>query len=484
MLRLVVSLIAVVALRATPLLAQEDVTDLFDQDPFYEKAGILRGKDEIPFFADVSFLKAGADSTQVVLGISLSNSGFQFIKESSGYRATYAVDLRIEGRGGSFRKEWKETVRVGSFDETMIASETVVFQSAFGLRPGDYELKLEVRDTQSGQSSEIESKLAIPRIDGGETGYALSRPVLLRHFEPAAGTSQSREHVLYPSHYFETAPQTLSFFVEVYPAAGSADEKPTLVATLASAEAQGQPVSSLKLDVPEPPAAGGATRVYGSIPADGMTAGVYRLTLALEDGAGSKLAETSTDVSVSAVTQWVRENWDEALELLAYEAKDDEMEVLKETPSERRIAAWNEFWRVRDPVPATPGNEAFEGYFRRIAVANANFTTKLRPGWKSDRGRVYIAFGPPNDVVRRPVPSGSFPLEVWVYDQPGFEIGFEDRIGFGNYQMLHPGTFASELAALERKKHRAIAERREQQEQEGEGEEHDEQAAPADTSRG
>jgi GWxTD domain-containing protein len=191
-----------------------------------------------------------------------------------------------------------------------------------------------------------------------------------------------------------------------------------------------------------------------------MHSGVYRLTVALQDASDRVLDESSVDISVSAVTQWVTENWEEAIEFLAYEASDDERERLEGTPPDQRLEAWREFWEVRDPVPSTPGNEAFENYFRRIAVANANFSTKLRAGWKSDRGRVFVAFGSPSDLIRRPVPSGTFPIEIWVYDAQGFQIVFEDRIGFGNYQIANPGTFANELAALDRRKHRAIRERR------------------------
>jgi GWxTD domain-containing protein len=214
--------------------------------------------------------------------------------------------------------------------------------------------------------------------------------------------------------------------------------------------------------IPLPAIANGSARVHGAVPGRGVEAGLYRLTTTLRDSAGAALAESSVRISVSAVTQWVEQNWEDALELLAYEAIDDEREALEATPPGQRLEAWNEFWRVRDPAPATPANEAFEQYFRRIAAANLNFSTKLRPGWKSDRGRVYVAFGAPTDVIRRPVNSRTLPLEIWVYDNPGFEIVFEDRIGFGNYQIANPGTFANELAALERRKHRAIAERREQ----------------------
>ena len=472
-------------LSSLPLGAQEgDLTDLFDQDPFYEQAGVLLGKGEIPFFADVSFLDGAGDSTQAVLGIALSNSAFQFLKERDGYRAAYQVDLRIEGSRGSFRNEWDETVRVTSFDETLINRETVVFQSAFGLLPGDYDLKLRVEDTQSGEETELEARLAVPEIAPAAGGYGLSKPVLLRFFgEAAAGGG--REHVLYPSHYFERAPQDVSFFVEVYAAPGAGERPLRLAASLASAEG-GAPVSNAVLEVPGLAVAGAVrtARVYGTVPGRGTQSGPYRLTLALQDEAGSTLAESSVSLSVSAATQWVQDNWERALEFLAYEASDEERDALEEMPPPRRMAAWTEFWEVRDPIPATPGNEAFENYFRRIATANANFTSKLRPGWKSDRGRVFVTLGPPTDIIRRPIPSGSFPLEIWVYDALGFEIVFEDKIGFGNYQIANPGTYTNELAALERRKHRAIAERRAQREEEDRREGQDDEAAPADTTRG
>lgn len=487
---------ALLLLGPLPLSAQEgDLTELFDRGPFYEQAGVLRGKGDIPFFADVSFLRGRADSTQTVLGIALSNSAFQFVKEEDGYRAAYEVALRLEGERGSFRNEWREDVRVASFDETLINRETVVFQSSFGLLPGEYELELRVRDAQSGQTSEVERDLEVPRIETPAGGYALSEPVLLRFYREARADGL-RDHVLYPSHYYETVPREVSFFVEVYAAPEASPPAAGLLATISPLEG-GDPVSNVTLDLPALPAGGAGSdggagepaavegvRVYGTIPGEGMQAGIYRLAVALRDSAGGTLAESSVRLSVSAITQWVRENWEEALELVAYEATDEERERLEATPPEERLEAWSDFWSIRDPVPSTPGNEAFEEYFRRISVANANFTTKLRPGWKSDRGRVYVAFGPPTDVIRRPMPSGTFPLEIWVYDAPGFEIVFEDRVGFGNYQIANPGTFANELAALERRKHRAIAERRAKHEDEQRRSPDGEGATPADTTRG
>ena len=85
------------------------------------------------------------------------------------------------------------------------------------------------------------------------------------------------------------------------------------------------------------------------------------------------------------------------------------------------------FWRRRDPNPDTEENEYREEYYERIAYANEHFASGI-PGWRTDRGRVYIAWGKPDSVEShpsggaydRPVyegggPTTPYPFEVWFY---------------------------------------------------------------------
>jgi GWxTD domain-containing protein len=72
------------------------------------------------------------------------------------------------------------------------------------------------------------------------------------------------------------------------------------------------------------------------------------------------------------------------------------------------------FWLRRDPTPDTAENEYKEEHYRRIAYANERFASGI-PGWKSDRGRIYITFGPPDEIEDHP--SGG------TYDRPPEEGG-------------------------------------------------------------
>jgi len=86
-----------------------------------------------------------------------------------------------------------------------------------------------------------------------------------------------------------------------------------------------------------------------------------------------------------------------------------------------------QFWLRRDPTPGTPENEFREEHYRRIAYANEHFSSRI-PGWKTDRGRIYITYGPPDEIedhssggsYQRPAAEGggtttTYPFQQWRY---------------------------------------------------------------------
>jgi GWxTD domain-containing protein len=132
---------------------------------------------------------------------------------------------------------------------------------------------------------------------------------------------------------------------------------------------------------------------------------------------------------------------------------DEEFSAFKKltTNAERDIFIEN-FWQRRDPTPDTEENETKEEHYRRIAYANEHYAAG-KPGWKTDRGRIYIMYGPPTSIdshpmggpYQRPQEEGggnteTFPFEVWRYrylDGIGqeIEIEFVDDCNCGAYDM-------------------------------------------------
>ena len=80
-----------------------------------------------------------------------------------------------------------------------------------------------------------------------------------------------------------------------------------------------------------------------------------------------------------------------------------------------------------------------EEYYSRVDYANRNYAS-FTEGWRTDRGMVFIRFGPPQNIERHPFDADTKPYEVWYYYNQNREFIFVDETGFGDYRLLNPET--------------------------------------------
>jgi len=136
---------------------------------------------------------------------------------------------------------------------------------------------------------------------------------------------------------------------------------------------------------------------------------------------------------------------------VAYIISDEERKAFRNLSNdEERDAFIEQFWLRRNPNPDSPDNEFREEHYRRIAYANEHYAAG-KPGWKTDRGHIYIAFGAPDSIdshpsggsYQRPMDEGggetsTFPFEVWHYRYlegigDNIDIEFVDTCMCGDY---------------------------------------------------
>jgi len=136
---------------------------------------------------------------------------------------------------------------------------------------------------------------------------------------------------------------------------------------------------------------------------------------------------------------------------VAYIISDEERKAFKNLSNdEEREAFIEQFWLRRNPNPDSPENEFREEHYRRIAYANEHFAAG-KPGWKTDRGHIYIAFGKPDSIeshpsggsYQRPMDEGggetsTFPFETWHYRYiegigENIDLEFVDTCMCGDY---------------------------------------------------
>jgi GWxTD domain-containing protein len=136
---------------------------------------------------------------------------------------------------------------------------------------------------------------------------------------------------------------------------------------------------------------------------------------------------------------------------VAYIISDEERKAFKNLSNdEEREAFIEQFWLRRNPNPDSPDNEFREEHYRRIAYANEHFAAG-KPGWKTDRGHIYISFGAPDSIEShpsggaydRPMDEGggqtaTFPFETWHYRYlegigENIDLEFVDTCMCGDY---------------------------------------------------
>ena len=96
------------------------------------------------------------------------------------------------------------------------------------------------------------------------------------------------------------------------------------------------------------------------------------------------------------------------------------------------------FWERRNPSPGSQENAFKEEHYRRLAFANEHFAAGI-PGWKTDRGRIYIIYGPPDSIAAHPLASTESALEVWFYrhlrGKDSVSLKFVDACRCGDYHL-------------------------------------------------
>lgn len=155
--------------------------------------------------------------------------------------------------------------------------------------------------------------------------------------------------------------------------------------------------------------------------------------------------QVKTELS-SHYRQWLEQD---VLYIISPEERDV---FLKLTTDEERDTFIEQFWARRDSDPSTPQNEFKEEHYRRIKYANEHFHAGI-PGWRTDRGRIYIVYGQPDRLESHPIggpylrpaqegggQTSTFPFERWEYRHiegigDDIEIEFVDVSGGNLFEL-------------------------------------------------
>lgn len=175
----------------------------------------------------------------------------------------------------------------------------------------------------------------------------------------------------------------------------------------------------------------GSAYALVQIPNEKFPNASYRITVR-EDGTNEPSAkQTVQSIWFNMPTSLF--NLDVAIDMLRFIADKSTIREIRKGSSAEREKKFRAFWEKKDPTPETEYNELMAEYYRRIDYAYENFTTLNTVGYESDQGRIYIQYGPPDNIQRK-FPTSGTTTEVWTYGSK--EFVFRATSGFGDFKLV------------------------------------------------
>ena len=395
------------------------------------------------FSVDATIQPGEGGAPEVRIDYRLARTELLFERNSSGYRAAYEVRVIFShskrGRqevGDLFQRE----LTVATYGETRIMGQDVVDHVAFTVPPKKYVVEVAITDLVAERISGTSFELTVPAQPVGQLWFT---DLSLGSLSGRSADSASLRSRLdpNPSRRYSDDVGDLAVYGELVDARPSAapEERYKIEYRVENGFAE----AAFRADTTIA-RAGTRTPFLLEPHLSRLTPGAYRFVVELksplEAPPGKKKAipvrrEKAFDVEPSLAS--LAADPRTSIEVLACIVTQAEQREINDLKTEDQKRAFVEaYWKAQDPTPGTPRNERLDEFSARVRYATQQFGAGI-PGWKTDRGCIYIRHGKPDEIVRNPFNFDRPPEEIWYYYRMGKTYFFVDEDGFGLYELDH-----------------------------------------------
>lgn len=395
----------------------------------YPAEGYL-AQEGVPGAPQFHYLTANFPSTdlaesRVTVYVAVANRQLQFRRVNGTFQAAYT--MTIVARQGNREIQgihWRRRVTVADYPATTTPNEFDLSEGTLVLKPGPYRLSIELEDEETHKVGRGIREVTIRDFGRGlkvsDVMFMEQNPIdsfgMDHIILPELGSIGGENSNLYA--YFQvSAPD--SEVVDIQWEVLGAREKVML---------QG----AYRRSVWTAP----STEII-TVPGDTLPPGRYLFQVQVK---ANKQKDRSMRTFYVRHRGLIRpeEDLDLSIEQLRYVARPTEWHQMRMASEEEKWALFEDFWKQRDPTPDTPENELMDEYYTRVAYANQQFS-RGRAGWRTDRGAVYIIYGPPDSVQRRTLwdrIGQERSYEIWQYKETARRFVFLYDPLLGDFQLV------------------------------------------------
>ena len=446
--------------------------------------------DKFNFSFDIGRFRAQDNFILVELYYSIFRNYLKFVPEENGWRATFTFKAEIWQEDSLLAKDqWQSSSAVDSLQH-VTQGQRLFGMGVFAVKPGNYTLKVNLTDMNSMYQKEKELPLTIDPIDTNK--LTISDIELATRIQPNAPKNLFYKNgymvIPNPDQFYGTGLPMLTFYSEIYNlrhvnAPDTANYSVQFVtkpfSSVAAIDVNMPDTSNYSVQYRILDGDGQLVREFSpkirkkpgesAVEASGMNiisfrSGTYFLELdvvnltnnestskqkkffiyregdmAIADSTAQRLADEKLQASMERLYKDMPvANLDQEFNAAGYIATKEEKNIFKTLDAVGKQSFLLEFWKKRDNSPETAQNEFRDDYLKLVNTANKEFSG-FREGYKSDRGRVLLVYGVPDEIERFPLNMQHKEHHIWKYFsiQGGVIFIFVDKQGFGNLELVN-----------------------------------------------
>jgi len=396
---------------------------------YYEESGYSGVG--LPFFDFSINRQFNSDFTnsEVIVVAQVIYDDLTFVKSDTvGYEAEleWLIAIYSEDENLIFSRSFTKKVDVTDYNKTNSRTDRLTLKSEVPLKSGEYKILLRTVDLNTNQSAQKTMNVEIPNYY--EETIAISDILFLKSVKfDSAGVLKDYEPII--GENFTIKDGEFYIYFNVYSEKINSPVKINYKFLNSKNKSEFDSVTSklVKTNITSH-----ILRIDKNIFKDNKYEINIKITI---DGNSSETTKSITFFWKSVPGNITDLNL--ALNQMVYILHPDSLSHYLDASLEDKQNFFKSFWILRDPDPKTKKNELMDEYFKRINYSNEHFSGLSSSGWNTDRGRILIKFGHPEDIERHPFELESRPYEVWRYYSLRKIFLFEDFTGFGDYR-LHP----------------------------------------------
>ncbi|MFC1569024.1 GWxTD domain-containing protein [bacterium] len=430
-----------------------------------DKIDIPTQEKKLNFYIDFTRFKYADSLTYVEFPIDLFRDQLQFVQDGDQYKAEYLVTAEVFQNDSIVeRKHWRNVDQCASLDEVTV-SQRLFNKNYFLLSEGEYVIVVEVEDANSGNKGYYKTDLSIKPFRAGS--IRVSDMQLANTIKPDTSkglyTKNGYLVVPNPSGLYGIGLPVLLGYSEIYNLApAESDSGKFFRVKYDIINSQSEIVRTQTLDKQKP---GTSAVNITQLNVVSLVSGEYTLVMEvvdLESGAkvsshrkflvyrqadyeeGGALSQVNTDQYIYGNTEidgMTEKELKEEFESARYLANSSDKKTFKKANLEGKREFLKQFWNKHTMASQTleEGENFRDDYLARVEMANQMFRGTFRSGWKTDRGRVLLVYGKPDDIERMTFSMGSKSHEIWHYHslQGGVQFVFVDKQELGDMELVH-----------------------------------------------